>query len=637
MLQGNGSGNNESTTASIDFCTIVANNIADNLPEDKNYIEACKSIAHQIQIDKKSKLSNKVIFDLIKNVSSKYHLAVIPKREHIIRYLSYDSHYRKALLVRPTKTASGVAVIAVMPKSFQCPHGRCIYCPGGVEFNTPMSYTGKEPSTRAAQTFRYDPYKQVKYKLQQLQARGHNTGKVELVIVGGTFPFMSEEYQKDFAKSCFDALNDNGNGNQNYNDDYYNNFSISFFSRASPCTSSLQQAIKTNETANTRCVGFTVETKPDYCRRKHIDLMLELGITRIEIGIQSLRDDVYRAVNRGHTLNDVVDSFQLARDAGYKIVAHMMPGLPNSSLEKDIQDFKTLFQDPRFKPDMLKIYPTLVLKNTGLHELYKSGRYYPYSEDDLIDLLVEVKKMVPPWIRIMRVQREIDPNDIVAGSKSGNLRQIVLKKLKAMGLRCNCIRCREVGLQKAELPLHNDDHVVMNRIDYRASNGQEVFLSFVTKDESKILGFLRLRRIANPFRKELCDDSDNKDYNNSNSEIIDDDDGPSYNSCITNINSTLATTTRKRRTANTTASTTTAVIVRELHVYGPMLNIGIKGSEETYQHRGYGIQLMMEAERIAKKEFGVNKLSVISAVGTREYYKKIGYIQNGPYVSKELT
>ena len=597
--------------ASINFYSDIYYSLADNITNDHNYIAACKSIAYEIQTNKKittTLSSNKIIFDIIKKVSSQYHLDVIPKREHIIRYLPCNSIYRKLLTVKPTRTASGVAVIAVMPKPFGCPHGRCIYCPGGIEFNTPMSYTGTEPSTKVAQSFLYDPYKQIKSKLYQLRAMGHDIGKVELVIVGGTFPFMPIEYQKGFAKSCFDALNDT---------DYSNRSSSSSFA------ADLQEAIEINETASVRCVGFTVETKPDYCNRKHIDLMLELGITRIEIGIQSLRDEVYKEVNRGHTLSDVIQSFRLARDAGYKIVAHMMPGLPNSTVEKDIQDFKRLFQDPLFKPDMLKIYPTLVLKNTGLYKLYNTGNYSPYSDDDMIDLLIEVKKMVPPWIRIMRVQREIESKDIIAGPKKGNLRQIVLEKLKKMGLKCSCIRCREIGLQK--VGFLSEDEVMMNRIDYAASDGQEVFLSFETKDSSKVLGFLRLRKVTNPYRNELqfdelYDDNNNNDLS-TNSDYF-------YPYANTNDLS------QKKNIPSSTPPA--AAVVRELHVYGQMINVGNRGTNDAYQHRGYGGQLMAEAEKIAKYEFGVERLSVISAIGTREYYKKMGYVKNGPYVTKVL-
>jgi elongator complex protein 3 len=533
------------------------------LASTSTYEQACKVIAKEVQ--QRNDLSAKAILKIIRRISSQYYLNKLPKNEDIIKYLSDESHYRNLLKVRPTKSASGVIVVAVMPKPFGCPHGRCIYCPGGIEYNTPPSYIGSEPVTKTAQKFDYDPYNQIQSKINQLYSKGHSLGKVEVVIVGGTFPFMPLEYQKEFVKSCFDALN------------------------GSRSSSNLQEAINANENASIRCVGLTVETKPDYSKRQHIDLMLELGVTRIEIGVQTLREEIYHVINRGHSLDDVRQSFQIAKDSGYKIVAHMMPGLPNSSVEKDIEDFRTLFEDPAFRPDMLKIYPTLVIQGTALHKLYQDGRYQAYCDDDLIEVLIAVKKMVPPWVRIMRIQREIEYKDIIAGPKSGNLRQILLHKLKERGLKCRCIRCREVGLQRRHLL---DTEIRMNRIDYSASKGHEVFLSFESLDKYIILGFLRLRKIFNPHRNELKGE-DNSD---------------------------------------------TAAIVRELHVYGQMLNVGNKKQQKdiSYQHQGYGFRLMQEAERIAKDEFKVKKLSVISAVGTREYYKRMGYALNGPYVSKVL-
>ena len=527
------------------------------------YEQACEAIAKEVQ--QRNDLSAKAILKIIRRISSRYYLNKLPKNEDIIKYLSDESHYRNLLKVRPTKSASGVIVVAVMPKPFGCPHGRCIYCPGGIEYNTPPSYIGSEPVTKTAQKFDYDPYNQIQSKINQLYSKGHNLGKVEVVIVGGTFPFMPLEYQKEFVKSCFDALN------------------------GSRSSSNLQEAINANENASIRCVGLTVETKPDYGKRQHIDLMLELGVTRIEIGVQTLREEIYHAINRGHSLDDVRQSFQIAKDSGYKIVAHMMPGLPNSSVKKDIDDFRTLFEDPTFRPDMLKIYPTLVIQGTALHKLHQDGRYQAYCNDDLIEVLIAVKKMVPPWVRIMRIQREIEYNDIIAGPKSGNLRQILLQKLRERGLKCRCIRCREVGLQRRHLL---DTEIKMNRIDYYASKGHEVFLAFESLDKSVILGFLRLRKISNPHRNELKGE-DNSD---------------------------------------------TAAIVRELHVYGQMLNVGDKKQQIdiSYQHQGYGFRLMQEAERIAKDEFKVKRLSVISAVGTREYYRRMGYALNGPYVSKVL-
>jgi elongator complex protein 3 len=528
-----------------------ANNNNNN---DNYYGQACKSIAEQIE-SSKTPLSIKQVLKVIRQVASEYHLDMIPRNEHIIHYLQ-DNRYRRLLMVKPAKTASGVAVIAVMPKPYGCPHGRCIYCPGGIESNTPLSYTGTEPATKVAQRFSYDPYQQVRSKMEQLQSRGHDTGKTEVVIVGGTFPFMPADYQRQFAKSCYDALN----GKK---------------------SSTLQQAVATNETADNRCVGFTVETKPDYCKESHIDLMLELGVTRIEIGVQSLNNSVYRLVNRGHTLDDVVHAFKIARDAGYKIVAHMMPGLPGSSSKKDIEDFRRLFEDDAFKPDMLKIYPTLVLEHTGLFNMHKSGKYQAYSEDELVNVIVEAKKVVPEWVRIMRIQREIESKDIIAGPKSGNFRQIVLKKLRQQGYTCKCIRCRETGLQRR---YPSEEDVIFRRTDYFASGGREIFLSYESKAGDTILGFLRLRQVASPHRGELNGSS----------------------------------------------------VVRELHIYGQAISIGRSDKGDSYQHRGLGMKLLKEAERISKDELRVDKIAVISAVGTRQYYKKLGYQQDGPYVSKVL-
>jgi elongator complex protein 3 len=448
-----------------------------------------------------------------------------------------------------------------MAKPYDCPHGKCIYCPGGKEFNIPLSYTGKEPVTKLAQKYEFDPKSQVASRLEQEVSRGHNVSKVELVIVGGTFPFMSNEYQRNFAKECFDALN----GVESV---------------------SLLEAQKLNETSKIRCVGFTVETKPDYCKNTHIDLMLELGFTRVEIGVQSLQEDVYRNINRGHIIDDVYDSFQLAKDSGYKIVAHMMPGLPGSTPEKDLEDFRKLFEDRRLKPDMLKIYPTLLLRDTGLAKLYEKGLYKPYPDDVLIDLLLEMKKTIPPWVRIMRIQREIESEYIINGNSGSNLRQILQQKLKEQGLRCNCIRCREVGTRKLG---RHDVNMSLKRIDYDSSDGKEVFLSLEDSDKKVLFGYLRLRKLAKPHRKELKEK-----------------DG------------------------------TPSAIVRELHILGQLVDIGRNSDFTTSQHKGYGSRLLEKAEEIVKSEFGMNSISIISAIGTRQYYKKFGYELNGPYVSKKL-
>ena len=532
------------------------------LDEVNEYDIACREIANKLSLLKE--LSLKHVSSVIRGTSSKYHLSKTPKFRDIIKYLPSDSNIRRKMMVKPIKTASGVLVITVMAKPYDCPHGRCIYCPGGKELNIPLSYTGKEPVTRLAQKFDYNPKNQIISKLEQEYSRGHNISKIELVIVGGTFPFMYQDYQRNFMKECFEALN----GVE---------------------SSSLKNAQKLNETSDIRCVGLTVETKPDYCKEVHVDLMLELGMTRVEIGVQTLSEKVYKNINRGHTIDDVYQSFQIAKDAGYKIVAHMMPGLPGSNPQKDLEDFKKLFEDSRLKPDMLKIYPTLLLKDTGLAKLYEKGIYKPYPDEVFIDLLLEIKKTVPPWIRIMRIQREIESEDILYGYKNGNIRQILQQKLKEQGLQCNCIRCREVGIKK--LTNFRDTKIMPKRIDYDSSQGKEVFLSLEDYDNETLYGFLRLRKLAKPHRKELRE----KDGNPS-------------------------------------------AIVRELHVLGQVVDVGNNNdfNINSSQHRGYGSNLLGIAENIVKNEFGLDSLSIISAIGTRQYYKKLGYEENGPYVSKEL-
>ena len=522
-----------------------------------DFTRACEEIVQNLlNIDN---LENNKIKNEIKAVCTKYSLERIPRNNEILSMVN-PANFKKLqniLLTKPVKSASGVAVVAIMPKPFACPHGRCSYCPGGIEFNTPNSYTGKEPITISAIENQYDPKIQISKKIQQLISFGHDSTNLEFVLVGGTFLFMPKDYQENFIKSSYDALN----GFESPN---------------------LETAKKSNETAKNRNVGFTIETKPDYCKEEHVDMMLDYGATRIEVGVQCLQDRVYKIVNRGHDLNDVVDSFQIAKDAGYKIVAHMMPGLPTMSPIDDIKDFQTLFEDSRFKPDMLKIYPSLILKDTPLYDEYQDGKYIPYSDDDMLNVLTEVKKMVPKWMRIMRVQREITPMEIIAGPKMGNLRQIVHKNLEKQGFSCKCIRCREAGLAKKK---NLNDELVLERINYDASEGSEVFLSYNDSDDLTY-GFLRLRKPSQKaHRKEITHDT---------------------------------------------------AIVRELHVFGKAIEIG-SHETDSFQHLGLGRKLMKVAEEIAKDEFAAKKLLVISAVGTREYYQKLGYKIYGPYMAKELN
>jgi len=524
--------------------------------KNTNFSNACREISQSLlQITEPTKNHAKTE---IKRICTKYSLDKIPKNYEILSTVDGKSYEKlqKILLKKPVKTASGVAVIALMPKPYACPHGRCTYCPGGIEFNTPNSYTGKEPVTISSIKNGYDANIQITSKLNQLRIFGHDTTKIELVIVGGTFLFMPKDYQENFIKSCYDALNGFPSPN-------------------------LEIAMKNNQKAKNRNVGFTIETKPDYCKKEHVDLMLSYGVTRVEIGVQSLHERVYKIVNRGHDYNDVIESFQISKDSGYKIVAHMMPGLPSMTPNEDINDFKKLFDDSNLKPDMLKIYPSLVLKNTPLYNDYLEKKYKPYTDEEMLHVLTEAKKMVPKWVRIMRVQREITPGEIQAGPKAGNLRQIVHKRLKDEGFSCKCIRCREAGLSRKNTP---SELLKLNKEEYDSSNGREIFISFDDEDET-IYGFLRLRKPSElAHRDEITP-----------------------NSCI----------------------------VRELHVFGKSIKIG-EHEENSIQHSGLGRKLMDEAEKISKESFDAKKLLVISAVGTREYYKKLDYSLDGPYMSKQL-
>ncbi len=511
----------------------------------------------QIILSRREEITKRDILRIKMEVARKYRLQRIPKNSEILSKIK-DKKVRKLLIIKPARSLSGIAVIAAMSRPMPCPpQANCIYCPGGVKVDTPQSYTGKEPAARRGMEHDYDSFKQVTARIRQLEAIGHPTSKIELIIMGGTFLSFPITYQEEFVKGCYDALN---------------GFKAS----------SLEEAIRHNEIAERRCVGLTFETRPDFCKEEHVDRMLYYGGTRVEIGVQTLDDDVLRKVRRGHTVRDTIEAFRIAKDAGFKIVAHMMPGLPYSDLKKDYESFFKLFYDDRFKPDMIKIYPTLVVESAPLYQMYKRGEYVPPSLDEIVDLIARVKMIIPPWIRIMRIQRDIPADQIVAGVKAGNLRELVKRRVEELGGRCRCIRCREVGLRGLTPERLKEFRLV--RRDYRASEGVEVFLSWENEDEV-IAGFLRMRI-------------------------------PSKKAHRPEINDGTA-------------------IVRELRVYGQLVDVGDR-LEEGWQHRGLGAKLMRKAEEIALSEFGKEKLTVISAVGTRKYYEKLGYYRDGAYMSKKL-
>ncbi|XP_058880741.1 elongator complex protein 3 isoform X3 [Acipenser ruthenus] len=447
--------------------------------------------------------------------SSKYGLSAQPRLVDIIA--AVPPQHRRALVpklkAKPIRTASGIAVVAVMCKPHRCPHinftgNICVYCPGGpdsdFEYST-QSYTGYEPTSMRAIRARYDPFLQTRHRVEQLKQLGHSVDKVEFIVMGGTFMALAEEYRDYFIRNLHDALS-----------------------------------------------GHT-------------------------------SNNVAEAV-RGHTVRAVCESFHLAKDAGFKVVAHMMPDLPNVGLERDVEQFIEFFENPAFRPDGMKLYPTLVIRGTGLYELWKTGRYKSYSPSTLVELVARILALVPPWTRVYRVQRDIPMPLVSSGVEHGNLRELALARMKDLGTECRDVRTREVGIQEIHHKVR-PYQVELVRRDYVANSGWETFLSYEDPQQDILIGLLRLRKCSpESFRPELKG-------------------GVS--------------------------------IVRELHVYGSVVPISSRDPGK-FQHQGFGMLLMEEAERIAKEEYGSSKIAVISGVGTRNYYRKIGYELEGPYMVKRL-
>ena len=490
------------------------------------------------------------------DIARKYRLNRMPSNTDILHEIPAErrEEFYHILRIKPTRSLSGVAVIAIMTSPYPCPHGKCIYCPGGPEKGTAQSYTGHEPAAMRAAQNDFDPYLQTKNRLEQLEEVGHPTDKIDLIIMGGTFTARPEEYRESFVKGAFDAMN-------------------------GVISSSLSEAQFINESAAHRCIGLTVETRPDWFFEREIEQSLELGATRVELGIQSTFDDVLEKVKRGHTVADSIRSTRLTRDAGMKMVYHMMPGLPGSSPEKDLSSFERIFTDPDFMPDMLKIYPTLVIEGTELYDMWKKGEYEPMDTEKAVELLIKVKERVPPWVRIQRIQRDIPVQYIAAGVKRSDLRGYVLQRMKESGRRCRCIRCREIGHTNSDI---GPEDVALVRREYDAAGGKEVFLSFEGPD-MELIGFTRLRKVPeDSWKKET------REY---------------------------------------------GAIIRELKVFGSQVPIGDE-PKGRWQHRGYGKKLLDEAERIAEGEWGTEGILVMSGVGVREYYEKLGYRRVLPYMGK---
>jgi len=492
----------------------------------------------------------------------KFGLPRPPRNSEILSAAGEDE--RRGLIdllrIKPVRSLSGVSVITVMPRPYPCPKDSpCIYCPGGPASGTPQSYTGREPAAMRALQHNFDPYAQVKSRIDQLRAIGHEVDKVELIIFGGTLTAYPPDYLEWFVTQCLNAM-----------------------SGASAAT--IEEAQAAAETAPVRVSDIALETRPDWCRKQHVDLMLRLGATRVELGVQTVHEDIYRLVGRGHTVEDVAEATRMARDAGFAVVYHCMLNLPGSSYERDLESFREIFSDERFKPDAIKIYPTLVLPGTGLHELWMKGEYSPYPLEQLVGLISEIKRMVPRWVRIQRIQRDIPLTLVSAGGWRGDLRALVQRRMAEEGTRCRCIRCREVGHARRRLG-EEPGEVKLLVERYRASGGEEVFISAEDVERDILVGLLRLRQPSeSAHRPEVAG----------------------------------------------------AMIVRELHVYGPLVPVEAEAGAGEWQHRGVGRALLQEAERISREEFDARKIAVLAGIGTRNYYRRFGYGREGPYMVKEL-
>jgi len=466
---------------------------------------------------------------------------------------------RALLLVKPTRTLSGVAPVAVMTSPFPCPHGRCLPCPGGPDhpFKSPQSYTGEEPAALRAREHGYDPYDQVQARLEQFELLGHHVDKVELIVMGGTMTARKPAYQEWFVASCIRAMNEYRGPPP----------------AEAPDTASV---FLQNEMSPVRCVATTFETRPDWCGKEQIDRMLSLGVTKVELGVQHLDDRILAFNRRGCTVDDTVTANRLLRDAGIKVGFHVMPNLPGSSIGQDRWMFAELFENPDFRPDFLKIYPTLVTPGSEIESLWARGEYAPYDEDALIDLVAYGKSLLPEYVRLQRIQRDIPAKLIVAGSRHSNFRQLCQQRLAASGGRCRCIRCREAGRS----PGGRDAE--LRTLTYECTGGTEHFISVVSGDA--LVGFARLRCGGERWRGELGE----------------------------------------------------AALLRELHVYGSIVPLGSSPAPDQRQHRRFGRLLLSTAEETAQSA-GYREIAVMSGVGVRPYYRRHGYERRGPYMHRRLA
>ncbi|MBT4349844.1 tRNA uridine(34) 5-carboxymethylaminomethyl modification radical SAM/GNAT enzyme Elp3 [bacterium] len=507
----------------------------------------------------------------LRKIFNKYKIAPLPKATLISSYrqllkdgvLVEDKKLTRLLIKRAIRTLSGVSVITVLSKPFACP-GKCIYCPS--EPDMPKSYLSNEPAAMRAKLNLFDPIRQMTMRIKALENNGHQVDKLEVLVLGGTWSAYPDDYQQEFIRDLFYAAN-------------------TMEQKKERKKLSLIEEQKINEDTKYKIIGLTLETRPDFINEAEIKRMRNLACTRVQLGVQHTDNKILDLIQRGHTIEQSIKATRLLKEVGIKIDHHYMPDLPGSTPAKDLEMFKYVFNSPDLQPDQIKIYPCIVNEFAELNKWLEEGKYKPYSKTELLNLLLEVKKITPPYVRINRLIRDIPEESILAGNKITNLRQKLQQELKEAGGSCKCIRCREVRNEEVDI-----NQIELVTREYKASQGTEWFLSFENDDQTKIYGFLRLR-INDEVAKNIFPELEN------------------------------------------------ASLVRELHVYGKMIPVtDSKDKDKTIfktQHLGLGKRLMAEAEKLTLKQ-GLNKIAVISGIGVRNYYKKLGYKSEGTYVTKTL-
>jgi elongator complex protein 3 len=453
--------------------------------------------------------------------------------------------------MKPIRTLSGVTTVTVLTKPYPCP-GKCIFCP--TDERLPKSYLPDEPGARRGLEHNYDPYGQVSSRLETLESVGHPVDKVELLVLGGSWCAYRKDYQAWFLKRCFDAMN-------------------------GVDSASLEEAQSINETTGSRNVGLVIETRPTDINPRSLAHLRKLGVTKVQMGAQSLDDHILALNQRGHTVEETHRAVALLRAAGFKIVLHWMPNLLGATLESDREDFARLWDD--LCPDEIKIYPTQLLVNADLYAYWLRGEYTPYTTQELVDLIADIKPGIPRYCRVNRVVRDIPSENVVAGNKRTSLRLDVQEELTRRGTPCQCIRCREVRQQSVEAEQLRLDDLV-----YTAGGAEEHFLSYVTPDD-RLAGFLRLSLPG---------------ASTPDTRLVDLDQ---------------------------------AALIREVHIFGQSLAVGAERNGAA-QHTGLGTQLLQQAEEISTRS-GFTRLAVISAVGTRQYYLERGFTRGTYYLVKTLN